>query len=1080
MAEGRRWDDEEEELRELGGSRRARGRALSGHSAADRNERNKPEHRSSSQGPLSSIRAVIKRSSRTSVQSDLHRDRRRPEITIVAAEPLRPTSWFPGAPPPGLGFPPASAAGPWRPSELVPSELPPSYEQVIKEINQVQVNTTNNNNAAASPRHTITSATQTDFSEEIDNHLPQSNATLPAPLQPLQPSPAVSARDPPTNAAPLIVFDSSEEQNCPGNPSAARCPVPRPRSKSNLRPVAREPHIKEQNHQKTSPGASGAAPSPGRLQSLLDGTSDLDSQPVMNTMNTEQSQNSIVSRIKAFDSQTNTDTSGLPKKPEIAPRTLPPRPAVPSGKPSVAPKPAANRTSGELDSWHENRLKVASREGLNPHSPPQEVGSLPVTKPELPKKPNPGLTRNVNHEILGGGPVAESPDGSGSKRVPTPAPRPVLPKKSGSSENPTYPAALLKPVPVPPRLSVASQAKAFRSLGEGPSANAPVPGLQSKPPGDFDLISFDDDVLPTPPGNVVEDSVGSEMVLDPFQLPTKTEPTKERTVQPAPARKPTVIRIPAKPGKCLHEDPQSPPPLPTEKPIGNTYSTASGKPSNVERTRSVESDQAGHTGGSVRGPPRLPPRPVNGKVTPARQPPPKAPPERPPPPRLSATRTSNKKLPFNRSSSDMDLQKKQNNLVSRLSKAKSQVFKSQDPVLPPRPKPGHPLYRKYMLSVPHGIANEDIVPQNPGELSCKRGDVLVMLKQAENNYFECQKGEDTGRVHLSQMKIITPLDEHLRSRPNDASHPQKPVDSSTPHAVVLHDFQAEQVDDLSLTSGEIVYLLEKIDTDWYRGKCRNQTGVFPANYVRVIVDVPEGGNRKRESVSSHYVNKGPRCVARFEYIGDQKDELSFSEGEIIILKEYVSEEWARGELRDRTGIFPLNFVELLEDHPTSGTDVLSTKVPQRMKKEDSGANSQDNGLSGEWCEALYSFTAETSDDLPFRRGDRILILEHLDCDWYRGRLRDREGIFPAVFVRPCPGVTAAAAEAKSLSPLALKAGKKAKALYDFHGENEDELSFKAGDIITELESVDDDWMSGELMGKSGIFPKNYVQVLQVS
>lgn len=43
--------------------------------------------------------------------------------------------------------------------------------------------------------------------------------------------------------------------------------------------------------------------------------------------------------------------------------------------------------------------------------------------------------------------------------------------------------------------------------------------------------------------------------LDPFQLPTKTEPTKERAVQPAPTRKPTVIRIPAKPGKCKHNLP---------------------------------------------------------------------------------------------------------------------------------------------------------------------------------------------------------------------------------------------------------------------------------------------------------------------------------------------------------------------------------------------------------------------------------------------------------------------------------------------------------------------------------------------
>uniref|UniRef100_A0A2K5HR31 SH3 domain-containing protein n=1 Tax=Colobus angolensis palliatus TaxID=336983 RepID=A0A2K5HR31_COLAP len=892
-----------------------------------RNERNKPEHRSSSQGPLSSIRAVIKRSSRTSIQSELHRDRRRPEITIVAAEPLRPASWFPGTPPPGLGFPTSSAAGSWRPNELVPAELPPSYEQVIKEINQVQVNTTNNNNAAATPRHTITSATQTDFSE-VDNDLPQ---TLQAPLKPLQPFPTVSSGNLPTNVAPLIVFDISEEQNCPENPSSTRCPVPKPRSKSNLRPILRDSHIKEQSHQKISPAAVGEESSPGRPQSLLDNASTSDSQTVMNIMNTEQSQNSIVSRIKVFEGQANIETSGLPKKPEITPRSLPPKPTVSSGKPSVAPKPAANRASGEWDSGTENRLKVTSKEGLTPCPPLQEAGSIPVTKPELPKKPNPGLIRSVNPEIPGRGPLAESSDGG--KKVPTPAPRPLLLKKSVSSENPTDPSAPLKPVTVPPRLAGASQAKAYKSLGEGPQANPPVPVLQSKPLGDIDLISFDDDVLPTPSGNLAEKSVGSEMVLDPFQLPAKPEPIKERAVQPAPTRKPTVIRIPAKPGKCLHEDPQSPPPLPAEKPIGNTFSTVSGKLSNVDRTRNL---------------------PVNGKTIPTQQPPTKVPPERPPPPKLSATRRSNKKLPFNRSSSDMDLQKKQSNLATGLSKAKSQVFKNQDPVLPPRPKPGHPLYSKYML-----------------------GDVLVMLKQTENNYLECQKGEDTGRVHLSQMKIITPLDEHLRSRPHDPSHAQKPVDSGAPHAVVLHDFPAEQVDDLNLTSGEIVYLLEKIDTDWYRGNCRKQTGIFPANYVKVIIDIPEGGNGKRESVSSHCV-KGSRCVARFEYIGEQKDELSFSEGEIIILKEYVNEEWARGEVRGRTGIFPLNFVEPVEDYPTSGANVLSTKVPLKTKKEDSGSNSQ------------------------------------------------------------------------------------------------------AGDIITELESVDDDWMSGELMGKSGIFPKNYIQFVQIS
>uniref|UniRef100_A0A8D2CZS6 SH3 domain containing 19 n=1 Tax=Sciurus vulgaris TaxID=55149 RepID=A0A8D2CZS6_SCIVU len=732
----------------------------------------------------------------------------------------------------------------------------------------------------------------------------------------------------------------------------------------------------------------------------------------MHMMSTEQSQTSIVSRIKAFEGQTSAESSGLPKKPEITPRTLPPKPAVSSGKPSVAPKPAANRASGEWDSWTESRLKATSRE-WSPFSS-QEPGSVPVTKPELPKKPTPGLMRSVNHEIPGGGPLADHPEAG--KKVPTPAPRPLLPKKSLSSENPACSSAPPKPAPAPPRLSVASQAKAFRSLGEGPAASPPVPALQSKSPGDIDLISFDDDVLPASPGSLAEESIGSEVI--PFSSPQKLNQQKERALQPATARKPTVIRIPSKPGKCLHEDPQSPPPLPAEKLLETLTATS---------------------------------------------------------PKLSATRTSNKKLPFNRSSSYMDSSRK-NKVTWHLGSQKPRVksLKIKIRCYPPSSQnQGHPLYRKYMLSVPHGIANEDIVPQNPGELACKRGDVLVMLKQAENNYLECQKGDRTGRVHVSQMKIITPLGEHLRSRPNDPpSLAQRPVDSGAPHAVILHDFTAEQADDLNLTSGEIVYLLEKIDTDWYRGKCRNQTGVFPANYVKVIVDIPEGENGKSESVSSHCV-KGTRCVSRFEYIGDQKDELSFSEGEIIILKEYVNEEWARGELRDRTGIFPLNFVELVEDHSTSGANVLSTKVPPKTKKEDSGSRSQGDRLSGEWCRALHSFTAETGEDLSFTRGDRILILERLDSDWCRGRLRDREGIFPAAFVQPCP------AEAKSTSTMSLK-GRKAKALYDFQGENEDELSFKAGDVITELESVDDDWMSGELMGKSGIFPKNYVQILQAS
>ncbi|KAF1498974.1 SH3 domain-containing protein 19, partial [Eudyptula minor] len=796
----------------------------------------------------------------------------------------------------------------------------------------------------------------------------------------------------------------------------------------------------------------------------------------MDSMGTEKSQNSIVSRIKVFESQGTNDTSGLSKKPEIAPRSFTPRPVI-AKKPVVAPKPGVSRISGDWDAWTES--KSTPPKELQPQ--PEGVGSSVVTKPELPKKPKPGLVKSSSSDFLDArsGSVAENTDGQ--KKFPVPAPRPLVPKKSCYAENPALSLASLKPIAAPPRALVSAQEKAFKSLGElSPAANSSAPALQNKLDVEGDLISFDDDVLPLSPACVVKDSFSSEAAADPFQFLTRSEPAKEQAAQPALARKPTVIRIPAKPGKPLNEIPHSPPPLPAEKPIGNTSDITVGKPNSGDLVKKVSSCIPGdlqilHV---------LQPRPVDGKIIPARPPPPKGVPGRPPPPKLSAAKTSSQKDALSRSTSDIAPDKKPSKFRLGPKRAKSQVFKNPDPALPPRPKPGHPLYNKYMLPVPHGVAKEDCLPRNTGELSCKHRDVLL-VEQSNSNCLECQKGEETGKVPLSHRKIITSLAEYLKISSmvyklleficccQDSNHPPKVSDTSAPHAVVLHDFPAEHADDLDLHSGDIVCLLEKIDTEWYRGKCGNRTGIFPASFVKVVIDVPEESNRKKIPCSSQCI-KGPRCVARFEYIGDQKDELSFSEGETIILKEYVNEEWAKGELRGTSGIFPLNFVEVIEDLPGTGMIMLSftyvgTGAALKNKVEVSSSLPQNNRRSVEWCEALHDFTAETKDDLSFKKGDYIQILEQVDSEWYRGRLNEKEGIFPAVFVRTRSGTLS--------QSLGGKKGK-AKALYDFHGENEDELSFKAGDTITELESVDEDWMSGEIQGKSGIFPKNFVQILK--
>lgn len=52
-----------------------------------------------------------------------------------------------------------------------------------------------------------------------------------------------------------------------------------------------------------------------------------------------------------------------------------------------------------------------------------------------------------------------------------------------------------------------------------------------------------------------------------------------------------------------------------------------------------------------------------------------------------------------------------------------------------------------------------------------------------------------------------------------------------------------------------------------------------------------------------------------------------------------------------------------------------------------------------------------------------------------------------------------------------------KALYDFDAENPDELTFKTGDIIEIIEKQGE-WWKGSFNGQVGIFPANYVEVIE--
>jgi len=56
---------------------------------------------------------------------------------------------------------------------------------------------------------------------------------------------------------------------------------------------------------------------------------------------------------------------------------------------------------------------------------------------------------------------------------------------------------------------------------------------------------------------------------------------------------------------------------------------------------------------------------------------------------------------------------------------------------------------------------------------------------------------------------------------------------------------------------------------------------------------------------------------------------------------------------------------------------------------------------------------------------------------------------------------------------------RARVVYSYMAENPDELSLQVGDVISVVEKKLEDvgWWKGELRGKIGVFPDNFVELL---
>eukprot|EP00054_Salpingoeca_dolichothecata_P022298 m.145894 g.145894 ORF g.145894 m.145894 type:complete len:386 (-) comp24289_c1_seq2:1264-2421(-) len=145
-------------------------------------------------------------------------------------------------------------------------------------------------------------------------------------------------------------------------------------------------------------------------------------------------------------------------------------------------------------------------------------------------------------------------------------------------------------------------------------------------------------------------------------------------------------------------------------------------------------------------------------------------------------------------------------------------------------------------------------------------------------------------------------------------------DTNISYYKALYDYAPQRDDEVALVEGAMVYVLRKLDDNWWRGVCNNKAGVFPATYVeKTSAPASSPGNPSVGKAGGKQYLK-----AIFDYADETTDNLSIKEGDVFELIADAEEGWTKvarvpgGE----QGFIPTSYVE-----PTSAPANISAPPP---------------------------------------------------------------------------------------------------------------------------------------------------------
>ncbi|XP_075710144.1 SH3 domain-containing kinase-binding protein 1 isoform X1 [Rhinoderma darwinii] len=318
-------------------------------------------------------------------------------------------------------------------------------------------------------------------------------------------------------------------------------------------------------------------------------------------------------------------------------------------------------------------------------------------------------------------------------------------------------------------------------------------------------------------------------------------------------------------------------------------------------------------------------------------------------------------------------------------------------------------------------------------------------------------------------------------------------------AIVEFDYKAQHDDELTIVAGDIVTKIKKEDGGWWEGELKGRRGLFPDNFVRELKkdikkDVsskpPERPNQTISNgnvlLSSEAVVRGSgrgertrrrRCQVAFSYIPQNEDELELKVGEIIEVLGEVEEGWWEGFVNGKAGMFPSNFIKELVTETEIGGNFEEHQIKQGFKdtagSESDGGESKSEGTNGtsgaeNHAKKIRGFGfGDIFKDKPIKLRPRSMEMEN-----------DNAAV-EKTMGKKIPPTMASQESLKMETENKSKTKEYCKVLFPYEALNEDELTIREGDIVLVVnkDCVDVGWWEGEISGRRGVFPDNFVKPL---